>query len=288
MPARILSTRRARNERARSRIAPRPRRNSPFHPKRHGLGARSRTITRPGRPGVTPQELSEGRRFVGVPLRLEPSRSRYSIRSYASPTRRVRAAMQMLEGLDDNTDLARWPRTFPSSACSRATTKRRSSASSTPCSRRPSRKRLRYPHRALRAPPGHPFPPGRRAARGAADQARRRAARGVAHQGHVQARDCRAPPPPGRTHLAAHCGAGVDVRVSTLPSGHGERVVLRLLDKQAGRIELTALGMDPHASVMTRSSISRMASSWSRGSPARGSRRPCTPPSSESTTTRAT
>jgi len=30
----------------------------------------------------------------------------------------------------------------------------------------------------------------------------------------------------------------VDVRVSTLPSGHGERVVLRLLDKQAGRLEL--------------------------------------------------
>jgi general secretion pathway protein E len=40
-------------------------------------------------------------------------------------------------------------------------------------------------------------------------------------------------------------GRAVDVRVSTLPSGHGERVVLRLLDKQAGRIELTSLGMDP-------------------------------------------
>jgi len=35
------------------------------------------------------------------------------------------------------------------------------------------------------------------------------------------------------------------VRVSTIPSGHGERVVLRLLDKQAGRLELTGLGMDP-------------------------------------------
>jgi general secretion pathway protein E len=34
------------------------------------------------------------------------------------------------------------------------------------------------------------------------------------------------------------------VRVSTIPSGHGERVVLRLLDKQAGRLELEALGMD--------------------------------------------
>ncbi len=37
----------------------------------------------------------------------------------------------------------------------------------------------------------------------------------------------------------------VDVRVSTLPSGHGERVVLRLLDKQAGRLELEQIGMDP-------------------------------------------
>ena len=35
----------------------------------------------------------------------------------------------------------------------------------------------------------------------------------------------------------------VDVRVSTLPSAHGERVVLRLLDKQAGRLTLPNLGM---------------------------------------------
>ena len=37
----------------------------------------------------------------------------------------------------------------------------------------------------------------------------------------------------------------VDVRVSTLPCGFGERVVLRLLDKQAGRLELGQIGMDP-------------------------------------------
>ena len=35
----------------------------------------------------------------------------------------------------------------------------------------------------------------------------------------------------------------VDIRVSTLPSGHGERVVMRLLDKQAGRLDLQQLGM---------------------------------------------
>jgi general secretion pathway protein E len=37
----------------------------------------------------------------------------------------------------------------------------------------------------------------------------------------------------------------VDVRVSTLPANHGERVVLRLLDKKANRLELQQLGMDP-------------------------------------------
>ena len=40
-------------------------------------------------------------------------------------------------------------------------------------------------------------------------------------------------------------GRPVDVRVSTLPAGHGERVVLRLLDKQAGKLDLASLGMDP-------------------------------------------
>ena len=38
-------------------------------------------------------------------------------------------------------------------------------------------------------------------------------------------------------------GREVDVRVSTLPTGNGERVVLRLLDKQAGALELPNLGM---------------------------------------------
>jgi general secretion pathway protein E len=53
-------------------------------------------------------------------------------------------------------------------------------------------------------------------------------------------------PQDGRISLRI-AGRAVDVRVSTMPSGHGERVVLRLLDKQAGRLELTSLGMDPVA-----------------------------------------
>lgn len=50
-------------------------------------------------------------------------------------------------------------------------------------------------------------------------------------------------PQDGRISLRI-AGRAVDVRVSTLPSGHGERVVLRLLDKQAGRLDLASLGMD--------------------------------------------
>ncbi len=38
-------------------------------------------------------------------------------------------------------------------------------------------------------------------------------------------------------------GRPVDVRVSTLPTGHGERVVLRLLEKDLSKLELTNLGM---------------------------------------------
>ncbi len=49
-------------------------------------------------------------------------------------------------------------------------------------------------------------------------------------------------PQDGRISLRI-AGRAVDVRVSTLPSGHGERVVMRLLDKQAGKLDLEQLGM---------------------------------------------
>jgi general secretion pathway protein E len=51
-------------------------------------------------------------------------------------------------------------------------------------------------------------------------------------------------PQDGRISLRI-AGRAVDVRVSTIPAGHGERVVLRLLDKQAGRLDFGQLGMDP-------------------------------------------
>jgi general secretion pathway protein E len=51
-------------------------------------------------------------------------------------------------------------------------------------------------------------------------------------------------PQDGRFSLRV-AGRPVDVRVSTIPSAAGERVVLRLLDKQAGRLDLEQLGMAP-------------------------------------------
>lgn len=52
-------------------------------------------------------------------------------------------------------------------------------------------------------------------------------------------------PQDGRISLKAG-GREVDIRVSTMPSSNGERVVLRLLDKQAGRLKISNLGMQPN------------------------------------------
>jgi general secretion pathway protein E len=51
-------------------------------------------------------------------------------------------------------------------------------------------------------------------------------------------------PQDGRISLRV-AGRPVDVRVSIMPCGAGERVVLRLLNKQSGRLDLQQLGMDP-------------------------------------------
>lgn len=49
-------------------------------------------------------------------------------------------------------------------------------------------------------------------------------------------------PQDGRISLKL-AGKAIDVRVSTLPTGAGERVVLRLLDNQTGRLNLNNMGM---------------------------------------------
>src|SRR5690606_14880197 len=57
-------------------------------------------------------------------------------------------------------------------------------------------------------------------------------------------------PQDGRISLKI-AGHPVDVRVSTIPGAFGERIVMRLLDKQAGQLSLKELGMnDTHLAQM--------------------------------------
>ena len=50
-------------------------------------------------------------------------------------------------------------------------------------------------------------------------------------------------------------GHGIDIRMSTIPSAYGERVVLRLLDKQAGQLNLSELKMNQRVDSAYRSAL---------------------------------
>ena len=52
-------------------------------------------------------------------------------------------------------------------------------------------------------------------------------------------------------------GHAIDIRMSTIPSAHGERVVLRLLDKQAGQLELSQLKMNQQVGEGYKKALSR-------------------------------
>ena len=52
-------------------------------------------------------------------------------------------------------------------------------------------------------------------------------------------------------------GHNIDVRVSTLPSNHGERIVLRILDQQAAQLNLSLLGMPTDALDIIRHMIAQ-------------------------------
>ena len=51
-------------------------------------------------------------------------------------------------------------------------------------------------------------------------------------------------------------GHGIDIRMSTIPSAYGERVVLRLLDKQSGQLNLSELRMNQHVDTTYRGMLS--------------------------------
>jgi general secretion pathway protein E len=230
---------------------PQPRKLSFPFAKRHGIlvrGIADGVADTVCRPGVAPLSLAEVRRFIGVPLKL----TRLSIEQFDDLLRITYeagsgAAMQMLEGLDDNTDLAHLAEDIPESSdllesddeapiirlinalLTQAVKENASDIHIEPYENRlVIRFRvdgvLREVLQTKRAVA--PLVVSRIKVMSKLDIAERRL------------------PQDGRISLRI-AGRAVDVRVSTLPSGHGERVVLRLLDKQAGRIELTSLGMDP-------------------------------------------
>ncbi len=200
------------------------------------------------RPGVTPRALAEVRRFVGRPLKLtRVSEEGFDALLRAAYESGSGAAMQMLEGLDGDEDLAHLAEDIPESSdllesddeapiirlinalLTQAVKENASDIHIEPYENRlVIRFRvdgvLREVLQTKRAVA--PLVVSRIKVMSKLDIAERRL------------------PQDGRISLRI-AGRAVDVRVSTLPSGHGERVVLRLLDKQAGRIELTSLGMDP-------------------------------------------
>lgn len=63
-------------------------------------------------------------------------------------------------------------------------------------------------------------------------------------------------PQDGRISIALG-GKTVDVRVSTLPARFGERVVMRILDKEAARLDLDALGMPAEVKERFRQALQR-------------------------------
>ncbi|MCP4041195.1 MAG: type II secretion system ATPase GspE, partial [Gammaproteobacteria bacterium] len=198
------------------------------------------------RPGVTTQALTELRRFIGLPLQLEAvdeaTFERLSVSVYEHGSGE---AMQMMEGLGDEMDLFTVARQLaepedlleseddaPIIRLINAllTEAIKESASDIHIEPLESRLIVRFrtdgvlrevlqPRRELT-----PLLSSRIKVMAKLDIAEKRL------------------PQDGRISLRL-AGRAVDVRVSTIPSAHGERVVLRLLDKQSGRLDLEQLGM---------------------------------------------
>lgn len=219
--------------------------------KRHGVlirGYEDGVADTVYRSGAAPTSLAETRRFAGVPLRLTrlaPEAFDAILRSaYEGGTSQ---AMQMMEGLDDDTDLFRVAQELPEPS------DLLESDDDAPI--------IRLINAVLteavkeNASDIHVEPyENRLVVRFRVDgvlrevlQTRRAVAPLVVSRIKVMSKLDIAEkrlPQDGRISLRI-AGRAVDVRVSTMPSGHGERVVLRLLDKQAGRLDLSNLGMDP-------------------------------------------
>jgi general secretion pathway protein E len=187
------------------------------------------------RTGTSPLSLAEARRFAGMPLRL----TRVSSEAFDSLLQQTyeqgsQMAMQMVGDLDEHTDLLQVAQELPEPS---DLLESKDNASDVHIEPYENRLGVRFRvDGVLRE----------------VLQTRRALAPLVVSRIKVMSRLDIAEkrlPQDGRISLKI-AGRAVDVRVSTMPSGHGERVVLRLLDKQAGRLDLTSLGMDEKSQAM--------------------------------------
>ena len=218
--------------------------------KRHGILIRDFTnevANAVYRTGASPLSLAEARRFAGVPLKFtRVSAEAFDAMLQQSYEQGSQMAMQMVGDLDENTDLLQVAQELPEPS------DLLESDDDAPI--------IRFINAVLteaiknNASDVHIEPyENRLGVRFRVDgvlqevlQTRRALAPLVVSRIKVMSKLDIAEkrlPQDGRISLKI-AGRAVDVRVSTMPSGHGERVVLRLLDKQAGRLDLASLGMD--------------------------------------------
>lgn len=218
--------------------------------KRHGVLIRNindNVVDTVYRPGVSPQSIAEVRRFAGMPLNLsQVTVETFNALLQESYEQGSHKAIQMVDGLDDDMDLSQAAQELqePSDLLE--------SDDDAPI--------IRFINAVLteavkeNASDVHIEPyENRLCVRFRVDgilrevlETRRQLAPLVVSRIKVMSKLDIAEkrlPQDGRISLRI-AGRAVDVRVSTMPSGHGERVVLRLLDKQAGRLDLESLGMD--------------------------------------------
>jgi len=218
--------------------------------KRHGVLVRriadghAETVYRPD---ASPRSVAEVRRFVGLPLQLE----RVEAEAFDALLRQIyetgsNAAMQMVEGFEDTTDLAHLAQELPEPS------DLLESEDEAPVIRLINAVLTQAVKENASDIHIEPFE-NRLVVRFRVDgvlrevvQSRRAVSPLVVSRIKVMSKLDIAEkrlPQDGRISLRI-AGRAVDVRVSTIPAGHGERVVLRLLDKQAGRLDLGSLGMD--------------------------------------------
>jgi general secretion pathway protein E len=199
------------------------------------------------RTGVAPQSVAEVQRYLGMPLKLE----QVTEEQFDEVLRRAyeagaNSAMQMVDGLDETTDLAHLAQELPEPS------DLLESEDDAPIIRLINAVLTEAVKQNASDIHIEPFE-NRLVIRFRVDgvlrevmESRRAVAALVVSRIKVMSKLDIAEkrlPQDGRISLRV-AGRAVDVRVSTIPAGHGERVVLRLLDKQAGRLDLGSLGMD--------------------------------------------